>query len=68
MLELEGKTFRKLVEKREYRTDVFSDHCPLNETRILQVWQKKTGEKFYNKDLFLDEEIPILFINKKSWW
>lgn len=56
MLEVEGKIFRKLVEKKEYRTDVFSDHCPLNETRILQVWQKKNGEKFYNKDLFLDED------------
>lgn len=56
MLEVEGKTFRKLVEKKEYRTDVYSDHCPLNETRVTQVWMKKTGEKYFHKDLYLGED------------
>ena len=56
MLEVEGKTFRKFVEKKEYRTDVYSNSCPLSESRITQVWIKKTGEKFYSDGLFLDEE------------
>lgn len=56
MLEVEGKTFRKLVEKKEYRTEVYSDHCPLNENRVTQVWRKKTGEKFFHQDLFLNED------------
>ncbi len=56
MLEVEGKTFRKLVEKKEYRTDIYSNSCPLSESRITQVWIKKTGEKFYSEELFLDED------------
>ena len=56
MLEVEGKTFRKLVEKREYRTEVYSDHCPLNENRMTQTWIKKTGEKFFHQDLFFGED------------
>ena len=56
MLEVEGKTFRKLVEKREYRTEVYSDFCPLNENRMTQTWIKKTGEKFFHQDLFFSED------------
>lgn len=56
MLEVEGKTFRKLVEKKEYRTDVYSNSCPLSESRVTQVWRKKTGESYYSEELFLDED------------
>lgn len=56
MLEVEGKTFRKLVEKKEYRTNVYSNSCPLSESRVTQVWRKKTGESYYSEDLFLDED------------
>lgn len=57
MLQVEGKTFRKLVEKKEYRTQLYFDHCPIKEQRALSnVWMKKNGDKFYPEDIFLDED------------
>ena len=56
MLKVEGKTFKKLVEKREYHTQTYMDTCPVKEQRgLTTAWLTKKGEKFYPEDISLDE-------------
>jgi hypothetical protein len=56
MLEIEGKEFKKVVEKKEYRTEVFSNSCPLSNKWRSLVRVKKNGEKFFTQDLYLNED------------
>lgn len=57
MLQVEGKIFKKLVEKREYHTQTYMDTCPVKEQRgLITAWLTKKGEKFYPEDISLDEE------------
>lgn len=56
MLEIEGKEFKKVVEKKEYRTEVFSNSCPLSDKWRSLVRVKKNGEKFFTQDLYLNED------------
>jgi hypothetical protein len=57
MLQVEGKTFKKLVEKREYHTQTYMDTCPVKEQRgLTTAWLTNKGEKFYPEDISLDEE------------
>lgn len=53
---VEEKTIRKLVEKKEYRTSLYSKNPPNNTSRSHSVIKIKNGESFYFGDLFFNED------------
>ena len=64
MLEVEGKTFHKLVEKKDYRTELYHNFCDIYEKdknikykNLLSSYViTKNKDKFFSDTQFFTEE------------
>jgi len=59
MLEVEGKTFHKFVEIKNYRTSLYLNHCDINQKdrNVLGLYvETKHKDKFFSDVQFYTEE------------
>ena len=59
MLEVEGKTFHKFVEIKNYRTSLYLNYCDINQKHkyILGLWvETKKKDRFYSDTQFYTED------------
>ncbi len=59
MLEVEGKTFHKFVEIKNYRTSLYLNYCDINQKHkhVLGLWvETKKKDRFYSDTQFYTEE------------
>lgn len=56
MLEVEGKTFHKFIEVKEYKTRTYKNTCPLEDDYFPhENYVVKKNERFYEESFSLDE-------------
>jgi hypothetical protein len=64
MLEVEGKTFHKLVEKKSYRTELYHNFCDISQKdtnnlgykNLLNLYVTKNGDRFFSDTQCFTEE------------
>ena len=57
MLEVEGKTFHKFVEKKQYRTDLYSNFCSIDKKqKFTDYYLNKNKERFYKENTLFSED------------
>jgi len=64
MLEVEGKTFHKLVEKKSYRTELYHNFCDIYQKdtdslgykNLLNLYVTKNGDRFFSDTQCFTEE------------
>jgi hypothetical protein len=64
MLEVEGKTFHKLVEKKSYRTELYHNFCNISQKEtnslgyknLLNLYVTKNGDRFFSDTQCFTEE------------
>ena len=64
MLEVEGKTFHKLVEKKSYRTELYHNFCNISQKdtnslgykNLLNLYVTKNGDRFFSDTQCFTEE------------